>query len=188
MQEYKTLIDATIKTLINQFRRKPYNFFNEHEFHQYTYHTFYRKKEFSRQYVTRDGKKTNILKPEYPSIKRFSRKNLQVLKNEGSRAHYDMAILNPEFVQSHDYRTVRNKDIKYAHAGEDNLIAAMEFKYVTSHSKSFLHEVKYDLLKLRNADEAVHKYFLLFVNAEGEARDYFGGVEAGGVEVVYVVV
>ena len=189
MHEYKPLIEATIKTLINQFRRKPNNFFNEHEFHQYTYHTFYSKKEFSKQYVTLDGKKTNILKPEYPSIKRFSRKRVEMTHDIGTRAHYDMAILNPEFIQNHDYRTVRNKDIKYAHRGTDNLIAAMEFKYATKHSKSFHHEVAYDLLKLKEADEALLKYFLFFVNATNKEIDYFDGVEIPeGVVVEYVVV
>ena len=189
MNEYKPLIEATIKTLKNQFKRKPYNFFNEHEFHQYTYHTFYSKKEFSKQYTTLDGKKTNILKPEYPSIKRFSRKNLEVLKAGGARAHYDMAILNPEFIQSHEYRTVTNKRFEHSHRGNDNLIAAMEFKYVTKHSKNFHHEVAYDLLKLSVADEALLKYFLFFVNAPPEGEiDYFDGVEVPeGVGVEFVI-
>ena len=188
MSNYNPLIDQTIATITNQFHRKPNNFFNEHEFHQYCYHVFYGKKEFSKQYTTLDGKKTNILKPEYPSIARFSRKRI-IIDPKGDRAHYDMAILNPEFIRNHDYRTVRNKSIEYSHNNPDNLIAAIEFKYVTSHSKNFHHEIAYDLFKLSNADEAILKYFLMFVNAPGKKRDYFEGVEVpDGVEVQYVTV
>lgn len=188
MKEYKPLIEATIKTLKNQFRRKPYNFFNEHEFHQYTYHTFYCKKEFSRQYETLDGKKTNILKPEYPSIKRFSRKEPKVMEKGGSRAHYDMAILNPEFIQNKNYNTVRNRDIRHSHDGAENLIAAMEFKYVTKHSKGFHHEVACDLLKLSVADEAWLKYFLFFVNAPARGEiDYFDGVDVPEGVVIHLI-
>jgi len=171
--DYKPLIDKTIESLINQFHRKPHNFFNEHEFHAYCYHRFYRQKEFSKQYTTLDGRKTNILKPEYPSIKRFSRERLEVLRKEGSRGHYDLAFLNPKFIQNFKYYVVRNKNITYSHDGPDNLIAVIEFKYVTSHDCNFNHEVKYDLLKLGVANEAKNKYFLMFVNAPGKERDYF---------------
>ena len=50
-KEYIKCIDETIKTVINQFGRKPFNFFNEHDFHQYCYHIFYSKKQFSKQSI-----------------------------------------------------------------------------------------------------------------------------------------
>lgn len=185
---FKLLIDQTIATIINQFHHKPHNFFNEHEFHQYCYHTFYRKKEFSKQYKTLDGKKTNILKPEYPTIARFSRPRIEI-DPKGSRSKYDMAILNPEFIQKNYYKAVTNKNIKYSNPGPNNLIAAMEFKYITTHSKNFFHEIKYDLFKLKHAKEARHKYFLIFSNTREREIDYFKGVKVPeGVEVKYVTV
>lgn len=169
---YKQPIDETLETLINQFHRKPHNFFNEHEFHAYCYHVFYGKKEFSEQFTTLDGKKTNILKPEYPSIARISRKRIEI-DPKGDRAHYDMAILDPEFVKSKFYNVVTNKEIGSASKDTVNLIAAIEFKYITKHSKNFIHEIKYDLFKLANANEAVYKYMLVFESATGHERDYF---------------
>ena len=132
MNQYRQQIEETIATITNQFRRKPHNFFNEHEFHQYCYHVFYSKKEFSKQYSTLDGKKTNILKPEYPSIARFSRKRIEG-DAKGNRAHYDMAILSPEFIQNNNYDTVVNRDIRHSSGKVSDLIAAMEFKYITKH-------------------------------------------------------
>ena len=67
----KPLVLKTINTVVTQFKRKPDIFFNEHDFHQYCYHSFYRQKEFSRLYETSDGRRTNMLHPEYPTLKRF---------------------------------------------------------------------------------------------------------------------
>ena len=188
MDPYQQQIEETIKTITNQFHRKPHNFFNEHEFHQYCYHVFYSKKEFSKQYTTLDGKKTNILKPEYPSIARFSRKRIEI-DPVGVRGHYDMAILNPEFIQNNNYRTITNKNIQYSSGNPSDLIAALEFKYITTHSKNFHHEIKYDLFKLGQAKEARLKYSLIFCNTVKGERNYFTGVEVPeGVDVRYVVV
>lgn len=188
MDKIQQHIEETIKTITNQFHRKPHNFFNEHEFHQYCYHVFYSKPEFSKQYTTLDGKRTNILKPEYPSIARFSRKRIEI-DPKGNRAHYDMAILDPEFIRNNDYRTVTNKDIKYASGKPNSLIAALEFKYITRHSKAFHHEIKYDIFKLGQASEVRLKYSLVFSNTVKGERDYFAGVEVPeGVEVRCVTV
>ncbi|MBA3045663.1 MAG: hypothetical protein KKH41_03965 [Candidatus Thermoplasmatota archaeon] len=181
-------IEETIATITNQFHRKPHNFFNEHEFHQYCYYVFYSKPEFSKQYTTLDGKKTNILKREYPSIARFSRKRIEI-DPVGDRAHYDMAILNPEFIQNNNYHSVTNKDIRHSSGNPSNLIAALEFKYITKHSKAFHHEIKYDLFKLSQAREARLKYSLIFCNTIKGERDYFEGLEISeDVDVRYVTV
>ncbi|MBA3046704.1 MAG: hypothetical protein FP824_10915 [Euryarchaeota archaeon] len=188
MNQFQQQIEETIDTITNQFHRKPYNFFNEHEFHQYCYHVFYRKKDFSNQYTTLDGKKTNILKPEYPSIARFSRKRIEI-DPIGDRAHYDMAILSPEFIQNSNYNTVVNKDIRHSSGKPGDIIAALEFKYITKHSKDFFHEIKYDVFKLSQAKEAQLKYSLIFCNTVKGERDYFAGVEVPeGVDVRYVTV
>ncbi len=194
MPNYQKLIEETIKSITNQFHRKPQNFFNEHEFHQYCYHRFYKQKEFTEQFTTLDGKKTNILKPEYPTIARFNRKQIK-LNPKGSRSKYDMAILDPEFIKANKYISVTNKNIRYSIKKSDtdtdtnNLIAAMEFKYITTHSKAFHHEVKYDLFKLSQASEAPLKYFLLFSNTREREMDYFKGLEIPkGIVVQYVTV
>ncbi|MCK4717627.1 MAG: hypothetical protein KAT70_03070 [Thermoplasmata archaeon] len=181
-------IESTIHTIINQFHRKPHNFFNEHEFHQYCYHVFYGKKEFTKQYSTIDGKRTNILKPEYPTIARFRRKDI-VIDPKGTRARYDMAILNPDFIQNNGYKTVINRDISASSGKEGDLFATMEFKYITGHRKEFQHEIDYDHFKLTHSNEAVHKYMLVFANTIAREIDYFASIPPDScVNIVYCTV
>ena len=192
MEQYKPLIEKTIKTIINQFHRKPYNFFNEHEFHQYCYHVFYSKKEFSKQFTTSDGKKTNILHPEYPTVKRFDRKKIEFFEKDvkkGVRARYDMAILNPSFIQNNPINTIINRNINFSSGKENDLIAAFEFKFITNHDKKFQHEIDYDFNKLSNAQEVNLKYMLVFANTIKNEVDYFAKIkDTKGINIVYVVV
>jgi hypothetical protein len=172
------LIISSIRTIINQFHRKPDNFFNEHDFHHYFYHVFYRKKEFSKQYQTADKKevkKTNILHPEYPTLKRFRRKPTPRLDEEnGKRARYDMAILKPGFIQSNYLDTIRCRDIKKTNSikNKKNLFATIEFKYIICHSRSCIKEIQFDNIKLKHADEAENKYLLIFTNTLRNKIEY----------------
>ena len=193
---YQSSIHDTIITLINQFHRKPHNFFNEHEFHQYCYHAFYRKKEFSKQYITKDGKKTNILHPEYPTLKRFKRKPISLDPN-GVRARYDMAILNSEFIKRNNFEKVRCRDIRLFDLPREckskNLIAALEFKFIIRHSPQYEYEIKYDHFKLSNAEEVDLKYMLVFTNTIEEERkegeSYFESLKGEkGIKIIYVAV
>ncbi|MCK4430260.1 MAG: hypothetical protein KAW19_03060 [Candidatus Aminicenantes bacterium] len=174
-EHLKTLVLKTIKTIVNQFHRKPDVFFNEHDFHHYCYHSFYRQKEFSKLYKTSDGRMTNILHPEYPTLKRFSRKEPKV-DPEGVRARYDMAILNPDFIENNEFEKVRCRDIskfKPIDYRTKNLVAALEFKFIIKHGDQFKHEILYDHLKLKNAEEADLKCMLVFTNTIDREIDYF---------------
>ncbi len=187
----KTKIEETIHTIINQFHRKTHNFFNEHEFHNYCYHVFYSKKEFSKQYVTLDGKKTNILHPEYPTLKRFRRDKI-CIDPKGVRARYDMAILNPEFIQKNTFEKIRGRDISLFEEKDftsPNLIAAIEFKFIIKHSPKFKHEIKCDLFKLSMVDEVMFKYMLVFANTKEREIDYFREIDSDtGIKIAYVCV
>ena len=188
MESYKSLIEKTIKTIINQFYRKPYNFFNEHEFHQYCYHIFYSKKEFSKQFTTSDGKKTNILHPEYPTINRYNRKQIRI-DPKGTRARYDMAILNPNFIQNNPITTIINRNIKVSSGKENDLIAALEFKFITKRNKICQHEIDWDFYKLSNAQEVNLKYMLVFANTIKNEVDYFTKIKNNkDVKIIYVAV
>ncbi len=171
------LIISSIRTIINQFRRKPDNFFNEHDFHHYFYHVFYSKKEFSKQYQTKDEKvkKTNILHPEYPTLKRFRRIPTPQLDEEnGKRARYDISILKPEFIQTHYLETIRCRDITKTNSirNKKNLFAVIEFKYIIRHSRSCIKEIQFDNFKLKHANEAEHKYLLIFTNTMVNKMEY----------------
>ena len=174
-EHLKSLVVKTVKTIVNQFHRKPDIFFNEHDFHHYCYHSFYRQKEFSKLYKTSDGRMTNILHPEYPTLMRFSRKEPKV-DPKGVRARNDMAILNPDFIVNNEFEKVRCRDIskfKSLDYRTKNLVAALEFKYIIQHGDQFKHEILYDHLKLKNAEEADLKCMLVFTNTIDREIDYF---------------
>jgi len=174
-EHLKGLVLKTVKTIVHQFHRKPDIFFNEHDFHHYCYHSFYRQKEFSRLYKTRDGRRTNILHPEYPTLERFSRKEPKV-DPKGVRARYDMAILNPDFIVNNEFEKVRCREISKFEPEDSrskNLIAALEFKYIIQHGTQFKHEILYDHLKLKTAYEADLKCMLVFTNTVDREIDYF---------------
>ncbi len=188
-KEFQALIHSTIRTIVNQFKRKQDNFFNEHDFHQYCYHIFYGKKQFSKQYRTLDGKKTNIVHPEYPTLKRFRRKPIGRVDDRGVRARYDMVVLNPEFIERNDFETVRDRDIRKVKAGGEirNIIAALEFKYIIRHSLHYLNEIMFDHLKLENDDEVEQKYMLVFTNTQERKIDYFEEFVLGkGIKALYI--
>jgi len=174
-EHLKTLVLKTVKTVVNQFQRKPDIFFNEHDFHQYCYHSFYRQKEFSKLYKTSDGRMTNILHPEYPTLKRFIRKE-PWLDDTGVRARYDMAILNPDFIVNNEFEKVRCRNIskfKPIDYRTKNLVAALEFKFIIQHGDQFKREILYDHIKLKNAEEADLKCMLVFTNTIDREIDYF---------------
>ncbi len=183
---YQKLIEQTIKTVVNQFHRKPFIFFNEHGFHQYCYHIFYGKKEFSKLFETEDGKKTNLMHPEYPTIKRFVRKSIKLF-DKGTRASYDMVILNPDFIKRNKLVTVVNRNIAEADHSDDNLIAAMEFKFITTKSKNFIHELKWDFFKLKKAREVQLKYMLVFSTTKENEKEIISLIRSfdSSVKVVY---
>lgn len=173
--DLKILVLKTVKTIVTQFHRKPDIFYNEHDFHHYCYHSFCRQKEFSKLYKTSDGRMTNILHPEYPTLKRFSRKEPKV-DPKGKRARYDMAILNPDLIVNNEFEKVRCRDIskfKPLDYRTKNLVAAIEFKFIIRHGDQFKHEILYDHLKLKNAKEADLKCILVFMNTIDRGIDYF---------------
>ena len=191
-ESYKKLIHESIKTIINQFHRKPDNFFNEHEFHSYCYHVFYRKREFSKQYKTANREKTNILHPEYPTLQRFNRKRIKV-DPKGKRARYDMAILNPAFIENNTFKKVQCRDLslfrKQGDSKSKNLLAALEFKFIIQHGPQYKREIKYDHLKLTSADEVEQKFMLVFTNTLKREIDYFKHLgKDEQIKIIYVAV
>lgn len=174
--DYISEIETVLSSTINQFYSRPHFFFNEHEFHQYCFHRLYGRKEFTELYTTSDGKRTTILHPEYNTLARFSRKRI-ALDPKGSRAKYDIAILNPEFINKNPFKRVQNRDIKLFTKDErenpgNHLIAAIEFKFINKHGKQFVHEMEYDHFKLINGKEVDKKYMLVFSNTNEQEIKY----------------
>lgn len=162
-EEINEAVWRAINKTINKFREHPYYFFTESDIHSYFYYALYSSKH---EEQTADGKKIYCVHREYPTNFRYNKKEL--LDNAilepcelegilGSRGHYDMAVLNPEFIKTiNSERDIINKDIKLVIQREKSnknfnikeLLFAIEFKYIINNSEKFVKEVKMDNKKL----------------------------------------
>jgi len=167
-EQYIHLIEKCIKTVVNQFFFRPDNFFSEEEFKEYLFAVFYRQKELAKVFTTSDGRKTMLVHPEYPSVNRISLEN-----SKGYRRWYDIAILNPEFIQNNTYKVVASRNENDAVLWGDNLIAAIEFKFLTKEvNEKIFNILNNDILKLEQAKEIIGKYCLVFSNYKHFNKDW----------------
>jgi hypothetical protein len=97
------------------------------------------------------------------------------LSKKGVRGHFDIAILNPQFIQEHSIANIENKSISGPEARSRNkekfrneLLTAIELKYVVNNSRKFVDEVKKDNKKLSIGlkYQSFEAYNLVFCNNE----------------------
>ena len=165
-------IDKTLRTVVSQFYYYPYLFFNENGLRDYFFAVFYRNKLFSTSNLitTKDGKKTNLVHPEYGSWERVPEK---------WRACYDIVVLNPEFIKNNEYSRIVNKNIslnKLFSYNNDDLLAVFELKFILSKSSSYKKQLTKDYNSLKNAKEALIKYMIVFSSIKDD-EDLFNGIE-----------
>lgn len=175
--------DAVRKT-INKFRENPYFFFTESDIHSYFYHCMYN----STFEVKKNNKRIYLVHREYPTNYRYSKKTLTTSGVENpdyidkenertSRGHYDMAVINPDFAnKAKNIDNIINKNISDAkdrfNGNKDNLkdelLFAIEFKYIISRSKNWIEQVEIDNKKLENARNygAIETINLVFCNID----------------------
>jgi len=155
-----------INRTINKFREHPYYFFTESDIHSYFYHALYSTKH---EVSTIDKKRIYCIHREYPTNFRYKKSELlnedfkkpyDLSLKVGDRGNYDIAILNPEFIENANSKEdIVNKSVKLLEIRtKDNknfkeLLFAIEFKYVINNSKNFVDEVKKDNKKLLFAKE-----------------------------------
>jgi hypothetical protein len=161
-------IESKIKTIVNHFRRRPLNYFTESDIHSYLYLAFYRDKNFSRLYPTLNPvEKTILIHREFPTFFKYENKLPIVPSDKAkSRGHYDLVILNPEFVMANSFAVVTNKDYSLMHKKFDitPLIAAIEFKFIIGEiNENMLRNIEMDFQKLKYTEPySYSRYFLLF--------------------------
>jgi len=172
--ELKKVVFTGIKRTVNKFREQPYVFFTEMDIHSYLYHCLYSSKL---EVETKDGVITTCLHKEYPTNFRFEKKLVKNygLEKNGRRGDHDLVVLNPHFVTDFDINNVVNKNIRGVEARSrneekfrDELVAAIELKYVINNKKQFIEEVENDIWKLSMAlnSQSFEAYNLVFCNHE----------------------
>jgi hypothetical protein len=144
------IVSDGIRKTVNKFREYPCIFFSETDIHSYLYYCLYSTRF---EVKTKDGVITSCLHKEYPTNFRFSKDNMEDygLSKEGVRGHFDYAVLNPQFIQENSIARIENKNIRGTEAGARNkdkfrneLLTAIELKYVVDNRKKFIEEVEKD--------------------------------------------
>ena len=177
-------INKCIGILSEKFRKWPYNFFTESDAHSYLYLSFlrYGSPALKKLYQAKDHKRSVLIHREYPTFFRYSQKKLQLCKlseSEGTCGHYDMVVLNPNFVMNHEIQQVISKDntirqtIKFSEA---HLLASIEFKLLHKRlSQNIRSEIRKDFIKLNwslETGQAQCAYMLIF-NRYGREQKYW---------------
>jgi len=170
MVNQTTLVEKTwdaVRKTINKFRENPYYFFTESDIHSYFYYCIYN----STFEVNRDKSRIYLVHREYPTNFRYSKKRLTTdgvydpnhidkVDNRTGRGHYDMVVINPDFAtKAENINHIINKNISDTkdrfNGSKDNLkdelLFAIEFKYIISNSKNWIEQVEIDNKKLEFA-------------------------------------
>jgi hypothetical protein len=182
--KFNELVSNGIKKAINKFREHPRIFFSEMDIHSYLYFCLYSTRF---EVKTSDGVITSCLHKEYPTNFRYSKETMEDygFEQKGVRGHFDFAILNPQFVKDFSIKNIMNKDIRDTEARykfnrdtearsrnanifRNELLTAIELKYVTNNSMKFIEEVKKDTEKLSLGlkYQSFEAYNLVFCNCK----------------------
>ena len=109
-------VDKSIEMLCSEFQSDPTLFFTENDLVCYFYCFLWQKLPTSNVY-DKDGYKHSLIHMEYPtpfrcdmSKNKFEIKNDEERTEKGGkyqRGHYDMVILNPDFIKDHSYEVIK---------------------------------------------------------------------------------
>ena len=115
--DWNNLKNTIVDQLIEMFHQHPNYFFTEHDIHSILYNIS--KEELQQSGVltekTSDSHEVVLVHHEYPTPFRCSMKGYSFqMKYDApyKRGHYDLVILNPEFVRKSELKVVYGKDFK----------------------------------------------------------------------------
>ncbi|MCZ3366275.1 MULTISPECIES: hypothetical protein [Methanobacterium] len=156
------IVEMAVNDLADEFRENSDEFFNEYDFR----HRFFCKlyPEFK-----------NLIHSEYPTRKRFIRKNASGEKyisgthcfepeiKKGIKEKYALAVFKEEFYNKYKNELSRLDDLLNFDIRDIYIDFAFEFKYITSGDISVIREIEFDIFKLKEAAEAGNKYLIIFI-------------------------
>lgn len=176
--DIKDHIWDSVRSCVMKFREQPDYFFTESDIISYLYHKIYTTKL---EKTTKNGKKIYLVHREYPTNFRYVKKDMLSLEEPlplnqkmGNRGHYDMVVLNPSYIENKkvSYEDIVNKNVRdlenrtliNEYSMQDELLFALEFKYIIANSKSYINGIKEDIRKLqyshnRGVVEAINLVF-----------------------------
>jgi hypothetical protein len=125
-------IERAIHQLVSEFLDEPYRFFTEADAVARFHELLEADPILNQRVTTENGHQIPIIHQEYPTFFRFDDKNPIArlpVSSKARRGHYDLVIMNPEFISAHTAETVKNRNYKFERIeGIQPLQAVVEFK------------------------------------------------------------
>lgn len=122
-------IDTALSRLSDEFLGDPYRFFTEADAVSRCRQLLELNDELGKDHLTKDGHRVRLIHQEYPTLIRYERKTPLVTTSVGHRGHYDLVILNPDFIEGNYAESITNRLLKHAAPEQQGSIAAViEFK------------------------------------------------------------
>ena len=171
-QKLVSIVESSIKSLVDRFMETPYLFYTESDLHCFLYNQLYRKMNAAGfgTYKTSDNKISILLHKEYPTKERYNRKRLAT-DPKGKRGHFDLCVWNPNVVGDRFFRAWRTVDIPK----EQHTFVAIEFDLIERDNGFWnaLDHLQWDFMKLiERTNDVKHPYLLIFVR-NWRHRDLF---------------
>jgi len=160
--DIEKLVWNAVRKTINKFRDNPYYFFTESDIITHCCQSLY----CSKLEIVKDDQRIYCIHRDYPANFRYEEEKLlspdfQPCAGDGPgiRGSYDLAVLNPKFVEKQGIAGVLMKHVQEFEARivtdeaaiKDELLFAIEFKYTTSNDRAFETEILKDNKKLECA-------------------------------------
>ena len=154
-----------IERLIKAFEEYPYCFFSEHDIHSQLYQLTIEEIKRSKSLCFRscDGFLTSLVHHEYPTPFRcdmggYTFRKVSDSEKKSKRGHYDLVVMNPEFIVDNDWIAVTGKDYvehkqALAKTKSTPLLWACEILYfpkIRKLSKNAISLIKQDALKIKD--------------------------------------
>lgn len=156
-QELLIQLETALHRLVESFWEEPYQYFTESDAVTALQTRVVARPALAQVCQTADDFATGVLHRKYPTFFRLDDKNPKRRERRPyGRGHYDLAVLNPAFIQENDAEIVTNRQFREEHSfSAPPLVAAVEFKLFVQRWKPDRDTIiKQELGKLRLALES----------------------------------
>jgi hypothetical protein len=137
IQKLLIQLETALHRLVESFWEEPYRYFTESDAVTALQSWVAVRPQLAGVHQSADGFETGLLHREYPTVFRLNDQNPAERQQAPSRrGHYDLVVLDPDFLRTHNAETATNRrfDEAATHA-KPPLVAAVEFKLLSQRWK-----------------------------------------------------
>jgi hypothetical protein len=189
-EEITNAIENSIKELSNLFKERPTLFFTENDIVCKFYEILIRTNSelFNHEILDADNNNHSLIHMEYPTPFRCDMKKKNFTRKENSdnkfkRGHYDLVILNPDFIKKHSYEIIKAQNFgKFTNSvySDKIILYGIEFMLLRNHlipsrgidkkrsAINILKIIKQDYAKLEASQDFMDSYKMLVFIKSGE--------------------